>query len=273
MVVQQQGVAQGQDAPQPLQDEEIREAEESLGERDTKRKHSDDPSIRKSKRRKLEKLTGWGEASIQLEDLPNIQEVLSLQQEELACLQEEFQHHMTEQTDTNGMLSRKETKQTNISEWAKPEIVMVCEEQADQCDAAGRDQAEQQSSPSSSKTQNTRQCHTITWPVARYVSTPIIDSFVPVVINEHLGITTTECQAEQESSGDRGSKDQAEQSHILSGGSRLDTTLAVPVKKRKAEVMVEAPDKKKKFVFNKRGKLKEDELWSCQGRIRTSSAG
>ena len=32
------------------------------------------------------------------------------------------------------------------------------------------------------------------------------------------------------------------------------------MKKRKAEVMVEAPDKKKKFVFNKRGKLKEDEL-------------
>ena len=68
------------------------------------------------------------------------------------------------------------------------------------------------------------------------------------------------CQAEQESSIDRGNKDQAEQCHILPGGSRLDTTLAVPVKKRKAEVMVEAPDKKKKFVFNKRGKLKEDEL-------------
>ena len=55
--------------------------------------------------------------------------------------------------------------------------------------------------------------------------------------------------------------DQAEHCHILPGGSRQDTTLAVPVKKRKADVMVEAQDKKKKkFVFNKRGKLKDAEL-------------
>jgi hypothetical protein len=58
---------------------------------------------------------------------------------------------------------------------------------------------------------------------------------------------------------------QAEQSHILPGESRQDTTLAVPVqekapggKKRKAEFL--ADSSKKKFVFNKRGKLKDDEL-------------
>ena len=42
-------------------------------------------------------------------------------------------------------------------------------------------------------------------------------------------------------------------------GSRLDTTLAVPVKKRKATELIEVTTKKK-FVFNKRGKLKGGEL-------------
>ena len=60
VVVLPQGIAEGQDAPQPLEKEDIREAEESLGERDIKRKCSDPPSMRKSNSRKLEKLTGWG---------------------------------------------------------------------------------------------------------------------------------------------------------------------------------------------------------------------
>ena len=98
VVQHQHGIAQGQDAPHPLHEEEVMEAEESLGERDTKRKLNDAPSNRKNKRRKLERLTGWVEVSIQQEELPNIQDFLSIQQEELACLQEEFQHQMTEQT-------------------------------------------------------------------------------------------------------------------------------------------------------------------------------
>ena len=77
---------QGQDAPQLQEDNDIREAEESLGERDTKRKTCDPPSMRKSKRRKLEKLTGWGESSIHLEDITTSQEYLTSQQEELSIL-------------------------------------------------------------------------------------------------------------------------------------------------------------------------------------------
>ena len=49
VVVIPQVIAQGQDVPQPVDDDGISEAEESLGERDMKRKSKDPPSMRKSK--------------------------------------------------------------------------------------------------------------------------------------------------------------------------------------------------------------------------------
>ena len=79
-----QGIAQSQDFPQPVDEDDIKEAEDSLGDRDMKRKSNDPPSIRKNKKRKLEKLTGWGEFSIQLEDISSPQEDLSSRQEEPA---------------------------------------------------------------------------------------------------------------------------------------------------------------------------------------------
>ena len=51
-----------------MEEDELKEAEYSLSDRDMKRKSKDPPSTRKSKRRKLEKLTGWGEGSIHLEE-------------------------------------------------------------------------------------------------------------------------------------------------------------------------------------------------------------
>ena len=106
--------------------------QESLGERDIKRKCSDPPSMRKSKRRKLEKLTGWGEASIHLEKISSLQEDLSSQQEELTSLQEEFQPQRNEpisQEDISVHFKLKEPKQTSIKEWALPGVVVMLPEE------------------------------------------------------------------------------------------------------------------------------------------------
>ena len=74
-------IAQSQDDPQPVDEDGIKEAEDSLGDRDMERKSNDPPSIRKNKRRKMEKLTGWGEFSIRLEDIFTHPEDLSSRQE------------------------------------------------------------------------------------------------------------------------------------------------------------------------------------------------
>ena len=85
-----QVIAQGQDNPHPVEEDEIKEAEDSLSDRDMKRKCKDPPSMRKSKRRRLEKLTGWGENSIHLEEDSSPQEDLSSRQEEVSIHQEEL---------------------------------------------------------------------------------------------------------------------------------------------------------------------------------------
>ena len=74
-------IAQSQDDPQPVDEDGIKEAEDSLGDRDMERKSNDPPSIRKNKRRKMEKLTGWGEFSIRPEDISTHPEDLSSRQE------------------------------------------------------------------------------------------------------------------------------------------------------------------------------------------------
>ena len=89
-VVVAQEIAKNQINPQPVDEDAIKEAKYSLGDRDMKRKSTDSPSIRKNKRRKLERLTGWGESSIQQEDIPSTQEGLSSRQEELPTQQDEL---------------------------------------------------------------------------------------------------------------------------------------------------------------------------------------
>ena len=81
-----QVIAQSQDDPQPVDEDGIKEAEDSLGDRDMKRKSNAHPSIRKNKRRKME--TGWGEFFIQLDDISSPQEDLSSRQEEISIQQE-----------------------------------------------------------------------------------------------------------------------------------------------------------------------------------------
>jgi hypothetical protein len=74
--------------PAEAQPEELltMEAEEILEEREVKRKR-DEGCSRNTKRRKLEKLAGWGETSIQLEDASIHQEEPSIRQEEILSLE------------------------------------------------------------------------------------------------------------------------------------------------------------------------------------------
>ena len=66
------------------QEEEVlaKEAEKSLEEREAKRERDDPPAIRKSKRRKLERLNGLGESSNHLENPSIHQEDLSIHLED-----------------------------------------------------------------------------------------------------------------------------------------------------------------------------------------------
>ena len=83
------------------QDDELlaKEAEESLEEREIKRKREETPVMeKKSKRRKLEKLTGWGEKPEVLEnqitiqgEVPTILEATSAHQEDTSIQQEELE--------------------------------------------------------------------------------------------------------------------------------------------------------------------------------------
>jgi hypothetical protein len=119
---------------------------------------------------------------------------------------------------------------------------MMCGDQVEPCLSTAEDleatlsrgQAEQDGRPGSRDTQNTRQSHTIQWAVARYVSSPTQYSPLPLLTKLNLGTNPIDCQAEQDCRGARDrdiEEDQAEQCHILQGGSRQDTTPAVPVKK------------------------------------------
>ena len=93
-----------------------KEAEESLEEREIKRKREETPAMeKKSKRRKLEKLTGWGENTEDLEnpitlqeDEPIILEATSLQQEDTSTRQEEIE---TREIQTQKNITKQGSKQ------------------------------------------------------------------------------------------------------------------------------------------------------------------
>ena len=68
-------MAQGQVDLQTMDEDMVREAEVNLGERDMKRKNKHPPSMRKSKIRRLEKLTGWGESFIQQKMYPTFRKI------------------------------------------------------------------------------------------------------------------------------------------------------------------------------------------------------
>jgi hypothetical protein len=94
-------MAQGQVDLQTMDEDMVREAKVNLGKRDMKRKNKHPPSMRKSKRRRLEKLTGWGESSIQQKDVSSLHEDLSIRQEDLSSQQEDL-------SDPSGRFSNSE---------------------------------------------------------------------------------------------------------------------------------------------------------------------
>ena len=55
-----------------------------------KRKNKDPPSMRKNKKRRQERLTGWGESSMRQIDIASLQEDLSIRQEDLSIRQEDL---------------------------------------------------------------------------------------------------------------------------------------------------------------------------------------
>ena len=67
------------------EEELTKEAADSLEEREAKRKREDPPAMRKSKKRKLEKLTGWGGNSIHQEDPSIHQEDPSIRKIHPSC--------------------------------------------------------------------------------------------------------------------------------------------------------------------------------------------
>ena len=75
--------------------------------------------------------------------------------------------------------------------------------------SSGRAELHDSHNSSSSSTPNTRQSHTIKWAVARYVSSPVVNSIDHVLIDKHVGTTPTEYQAKPQCSMD--ADDQAEQ--------------------------------------------------------------
>ena len=99
--------------------------------------------------------------------------------------------------------------------------LIVCDDQDEPCLSAVEDleatqdrgQAEQDDSPGSSHTINTRQSHTIPWAVARYVSIPAQSNPMPVLTLINPGAKPADCQAEQHCSKNRDGdieEDQAE---------------------------------------------------------------
>ena len=117
-----------------------------------------------------------------------------------------------------------QAEQTPTAMRCKPK---KCRDQVEPCLSAVEDpettqdrgQAEQDDSPGSRDTQNTRQSHTIPWAVARYVSIPPKNSHFPILTKQYLGRHQIESQAEQHGSEDRMFEEgQAEQCHILQGG-------------------------------------------------------
>ena len=83
--------------------------------------------MRKSKKRRLEKLIGWGEISIRQEDVSSLkedlsicQEDLSIHQEDLSTLQDDFQLQSAElktQENINVKVSVNKSKQTSMRVW------------------------------------------------------------------------------------------------------------------------------------------------------------
>ena len=74
----------------------------------------------------------------------------------------------------------------------------------DQGAALSRGRAEHHDIPSSrsSSTQKTRQPHTTQWAVARYVSSPVTNCFVPILTKTHLGTPPCHSLAEQKHAED-----------------------------------------------------------------------
>ena len=102
----------------------------------------------------------------------------------------------------NGEIGDDQAEQSQAQIRCKP---MVCGDQAEPYLTAANDdpeatlsrgQAEHDGSPGSSYTQNTRQSHTIKWAVARYVSSPVVNSINHVLIDKHVGTAPTDHQAE-----------------------------------------------------------------------------
>ena len=115
---------------QVQQDDELlaKEAEESLEEREIKRKREETPVMeKKSKRRKLEKLTGWGEKTEDLEnqitlqeEVPTILEVTSAHQEDTSTRQEELEtREIQTRKNITKQGSKQKTKQTSMKSWTK----------------------------------------------------------------------------------------------------------------------------------------------------------
>jgi hypothetical protein len=112
------------------QDDEVlaKEAEESLEEREIKRKREETPVMgKKNKRRKLEKLTGWGENTEDLEnpitlqeEVPIILEVTSIQQEDTSTRQKEIEtREIQTKKNITKQGSKQKAKQTSIKSWTK----------------------------------------------------------------------------------------------------------------------------------------------------------
>ena len=84
---------------------------------------------------------------------------------------------------------------------AEQNLTAILDDQGDTM-SSGRAEHHDSPSSSSSNTPNTRQSHTIKWAVARYVSTPVINSIDHVLIDKHVGTTPTEYQAKPQCSMD-----------------------------------------------------------------------
>jgi Uri superfamily endonuclease len=110
---------------QVQQEDELlaKEAEESLEEREIKRKREETQVMgEKNKRRKLEKLTGWSENTEDLEnpitlqeEVPIILEVTSIQQEDTSTRQEKIEtREIQTQKNITKQGSKQKAKQTSI---------------------------------------------------------------------------------------------------------------------------------------------------------------
>jgi hypothetical protein len=84
---------------------------------------------------------------------------------------------------------------------AEQNLTAILDDQGDTM-SSGRAEHHDSPSSSSSNTPNTRQSHTIKWAVARYVSTPVINSIDHVLIDKHVETALSDHQVEPQRSMD-----------------------------------------------------------------------